>query len=321
MKKLQKVTVVLLGVSLGLMHVSRSVSAAVPDSFQRLYDTGQYKPLLQQISVELAKPANKSKNDTADRCSLLMLKGEAMLHMKAISPAADAFSAAALVGSDANAVAISKATAFLIKHAGGTKYQPRTKAAEAKTPPAAIDIIEASSRKDAFAALLADLLEPIKPQMANLQSTTSLSSIENMAKQLGDARNVEIAATGTDSQIKDLLDKLCSRASTVMTDALKSMEEKVAVLGKDASKKATAGRRSGRTVTGGISTPVYGGLSMNNATELDNIVSQAREIHDAAGQMHPIFGDTGDFKTIQSDAEKIITSANKLLTPYHYPAA
>jgi hypothetical protein len=63
----------------------------------------------------------------------------------------------------------------------------------------------------------------------------------------------------------------------------------------------------------------FASLSPTDSDQLDSAIEEAREVSDAATQMQPIFGDAGDLKTVQEDAEKIITAADKVLSEYHHP--
>jgi len=171
-----------------------------------------------------------------------------------------------------------------------------------------------TSRKAAFAAFLTDLLEPLKPQIASAENVTSLSPIMSLAPQVAEARDVEIAATSADAQSKDILEKLATRAATLMSAALKRFDAQIKTVAKNAA--ARQKMMGGRALQGAFSS-----LVPTDADELDSIVSQARQVSGAITQMLPIFGDLGDLKTVQGDAEKIITDANQVLTQYHHPAA
>jgi hypothetical protein len=285
-------------------------SAAVSTDDQTMFDQQRYQPLLAQLNQELAS----KKTAAADRFDLLQLKGEALLRTKATAGAADAFTAAAAVGPDDNSIAIAKVTASLIKHSIGTKYQPKAKAQGSKGLAPAIDIVDATSRKAAFVAFFADLLATLQPQVDRAQSATSLSPIMTLAKQVGDARNVEVAATGSDAQSKDLLTKLATHAGDLMKAVLKPMDDQIAAVTKDAARQQKQlGRR--------MKADSFSSLSPDDADELDTIVSSAGQVASAAAQMTPIFGDIGDFKTIQTDAEKVAADAEKILKQYHHPAA
>jgi hypothetical protein len=284
-------------------------AAAVPDDLQALFDVGQYKPLLPKLNATLAKTPT---SDSADRYSLLLLKGETLLHLKASSSAQDAFTAAALVAPDKDSISTAKATANLLKHSAAGKYQPKTRPADSPALPSAIDILDPASRKQAFAAFLTDLLATLTPQVTNATEITSLPPLLTLARKVSDARDVEIAGTSADAQTKDLLDKLAAQTSTLLTDAIKPLDAQVKAAQADARKRQ---REMGRRAPKGESSS----LSPTDTDQLDSAVDQARQIITLIDQMQPIFGDAGDLKTPQSDAQKIITDANKLLTEYHHP--
>jgi len=290
-----------------LMCLSSTASAAVSSDDQTMFDQGRYQPLLVQLNQELAS----KKTAAGDRYDLLMLKGETLLRTKATGGAADAFTAAAAVGADDNAIAIAKGTASLIKHSGLGKYQPKAKSGS-KDSPAAIDIVDPTSRKTAFAAYFADLLTTLQPQVDRAANMTSLSPIITLAKQVAEARNVEVAGTGADAQSKDLLTKLATRAGDLMNAILKPMDQQISTVTKDA---AAQQKKMGKREPANS----FSSLSADDADELDNIVSSAEQVASAASQMVPVFGDIGDFKTIETDAQKLITGANKILKQYKHP--
>jgi hypothetical protein len=310
MKSIIQKSIACCGLAVMTLCTPRVSFAAVPAADQQMFDQQRYQPLLAQLNQELAS----KKTAAGDRYDLLMIKGEALLRTKAIAGAADAFTAAAAVGADDNAIAVARGTASLLKHCGGTNYQPKAKASGSKELPPAIDIVDPASRKTAFAALFSDLLVPLQPQVARADSMTTIPPIVALARQVGDAKNVEIAGTGADAQSKDLLTKLATQAGDIMKGILKPMDTQVATVTKEATKRQKGMGRRGPANS-------FSDLSPDDADELNNIVSSATQVAAAAQQMTPIFGDIGDFKTIQTDAEKLVTDANKLLKQYHHQTA
>ena len=303
----------LIGGMIGVLGFGRLVdfsSAAVSTDDQMMFDQGRYQPLLVQLKQELAS----NKMGVADRYRLLMLKGESLLRTKATDAAVDAFTAAAAVGADENAIAIAKANALLIKHSTGGKYQPKAKATGSKDLAPAIDIVDSAGRKPAFTAFFTDLVATLQPQVDRAQNSTSLSSILALAKQVGDARNVELAGSGADTQSKDMLTKLATSAGGLMKNVLKPMDAQIESVTKDAARQQKElGRR--------MKTNSFSSLSPDDVDTLDNVISAAGQVNTTAGQMTPIFGDIGDFKSIQTDAEKLVTDADKLLKQYHHSSA
>jgi hypothetical protein len=299
----------------GLIAVaSRSVQAAsqgVPDQLQQMFDQGQYKPLLPQLNAAISQT---SPSDTGQRYSLLMLKGEALLRVKADSSAEDAFHAASLVAPDANSIAIANATVTLIKHSGSSTYQPKIKDGGSTANPAPIDILDKNSRKDAFSALFSDTLATLKPQVDNIDNMTSLPPLVSLAAPVKGLGDIEIASIGSNPQSKEMLQKLATRAATLLTNALKPLDGQVTAVGADAAKRQkNAGKKAQKDDPSS--------LTPDDITQLDGIVSEARQIGTAATNMQNIFGVPADFKAIPPAAEKVINAANKILTQYKHQAA
>jgi len=291
---------------------------ATADQLQAMFDQGQFKDLLPALNTSLAEKSTAAKPDV--RYALLMLKGETLLRMKASASAQDAFKAASLVvGADDKSVAIAKATVALVKRSGNAKYQPKAKADNSTAQQPAIDILTTDSRKQAFAALFTDLFEPAKPVVATAEKATSLEPILDVVPQMSEVRDVEIAATGSAAQSKELLEKLADHATSLMNAALKPMQASLTTITKAASKRMGGGRYSSRGAVG--TAAMTTGLSPSNVDTLDSDISEAREIATAADTLQSAFGDTGDFKSVKSAAEKLITEANALLTKYKKPTA
>jgi len=287
-----------------------------PAQLQQLFDQGSYAQLLANLNTTLA--AKTTDSDKPVRYTLLMLKGETLLRTKAYDSAADAFKAAALIGADDHEIAIARANAALVKHSSAGKYQPKTKVAGAtgaSALPAAIDIVDTASRKQAFAALFTDLLEPAKPQVDRAEKMTTLPPIMDLATSLADLRPVEIASSGSDTESKELFKKLGTHATTLMTTALKNLDTQINAISKEAAKRQKQERLKAS------SNNLSEALLSDDVDKLNDIVSQAEQIGTAAVSMQVTFGDAETFKTVESAAQQTINNVNKLLKQYKHPAA
>jgi hypothetical protein len=302
---------VLLVCSLPLFSLAGTPAVQTYDQLKALFDQGQYQQMLPQLNRTLADKASIAKPDA--HYALLVLKGEAMLQMKASDSASDAFRAASLAGADDKSTQIARATVTLIGKSSALKYQPKAKAEDKKSAQPSISILSSSDRKQAFAALFTDMQAVDAPVVTSAVQSSSLPSIAAAARQVDALRDVEVAATDSDAQSKELLQKLATRASDLMNTALKPMSGEITAVEKAAAKARAAFRgRGSAALTAAAMYP-------QNSQKLDGIVDEAREISSAAAQMQPLVGDAGDFKTIQSDADKIVKDANALLAKYDQP--
>ena len=154
------------------------------------------------------------------------------------------------------------------------------------------------------------MIEPLKPKVAALANSTSLSAITAMAKPVDDARDVEIAGTGSDPQSKDLLEKLATPAAAILSGTLKPFSTQVDNIGKDAAKHQKLMGRKAPVNSASLTPP--------DADQLDTIASEAQQVSATCTQLEPMFGDAGDFKSIKSDADKIVEDVNKILKEYKH---
>jgi len=287
------------------------------EQLQQLFDHGLYSELLAKLTPAIA--AKSSAADKPARYAFLMLKGQALLRTKASDSAIDAFKAAALIGPDDHSVAMARAMTALIKHSSLNKYQPKTKTEGSSTLPPAIDILEATSRKQAFAALFTDLFDSATPQVERAEKLTTLPPIEEAAKPLADLRPVELAGSDSDARSKALLKKLGEHASTLMTTAMKNLDSQTSAISKEAARRQKQAGIKIRGIAGSTTEKnLPQDLTADNVDQLNSIITQAGAIGSAAVTMQTTFGDAANFKAIETTAGKTIDTANKLLKQYDH---
>jgi len=308
----QQVPFFIAALLLSICSITRAADPAqTPDQLKQMYTDGKYKELIPQINRALAlKGPDAAQYDKHD---LLLMKGEASLRTHQKSNAADAFKQAAAVAVEPNDIAVANATAELIRQASGTlKYQPKTKASK-DDKPQPIDIVEADSRKLAFAALETDMEAVIKPRVDAALKSTKLADVATEAKDPGLAvlRPIEIAASGSDTDTKQMLGDLGHHAYAMMDGTLDKLIDRI---------KADVDAVNNRNK------PVVAGQATNNAasnaatsknafiTEISNVSNSAKEISDYAVALAPLFGDTTDFNPLrkkESEIETIVKSLTK----------
>ena len=288
-----------------LCSIGHAEPADSPDQLRQMYTDGKYKELIPRISKALAvKGPDAAQYDKHD---LLLLKGEASLRTHSKSGAIDAFKQAAAAATEANDIAIATATAELIKQANAAlKYQPKTKTGkDDKSPP--IDIVETDSRKLAFVALQADIEAVLKPKLDTALKSTKLSDVATESKDssLAALGPVEIAATGSATDSKQMLGDLGHHAYAMMDGTLDKLIERA-----QGDVDAVNNRNK----------PVKAGQSSNNAassktaflTEIKSIANSSKEISDYAVALTPLFGDTTDFKPLRLKVSQIETAVKDL---------
>lgn len=287
-----------------------------PDQLKQLFDSGKYTELLPKLNRALALKGPAAAQ--YQRYDLLDMKGESLLRMHSSGPAALAFMEAATVAEKPEDAAIATATAALIKQSSGLKYTPQTRADKSTSRPAPIDIVDPESRKEAFAAFSTDLFTKAKPRVDAASHAQTLAQVIRAAQGLGDLRPVEVAATGSDTQSKQMLGDLGTKASQLIDGALDQMAARVTAIGEQAKRKpGTAGENA---LGGGNAKPngqpyqaPAPGLTMAEVEELHRIIGNATQLGMAAKNMSATFGESGDFKDAVTKAETIITDAHKVL--------
>jgi len=283
---------------LSLSSIAVADSPQTPEQIKQLYTDGKYKETITQISKALAiKGPDAAQYDKHD---LLLLKGEASLRIKSKSGAADAFKQAATAATEPNDIAMASATAELIKQSNGTlKYQPKTKAKK-DDKPQPIDIVDPDSRKLAFAAMETDMMAVAKPKVDAALKSTTLTEVAQEAKDpsLAALRPVEIAATGSDTESKQMLGDLGHHAYAMMDAPLDKLLDRV-------KKDVDAINNRNK--------PAQPGQTYNNAassktafvTEITSVSDSAKAYDGYARAMQPLFGDTTDFNPVLKKVDEI----------------
>jgi hypothetical protein len=283
--------------------------APAPESVKQLYTDGKYKEFIVQVSRVLAiKGADAAQYD---RHELLMLKGEASLRTKQKSNAVDAFKQAAAAATEPNDIAVATATAELVKQASGTfKYQPKTKASK-DDKPVPIDIIEPDSRKLAFAALETDMEAVTKPKVDAALKATTLAEVASEARDPGLAalQPIEIAATGTATDSKQMLGDLGHHAYAMMDGTLDKLIDRL-----KADYDAAVNRN--KPVTAGQSTNSAAASAASSKSsfiaDIESVSKSSDEVDRYSTALAPIFGDTTDFKPLKLKVSQIDTAVKQL---------
>ncbi len=258
--------------------------APTSDELRQLFNDGKYKELLPKLNKAIAAKGPGAQQ--YNKYDLLMLKGEASLHTHSRSSALDAFKQAAVAAAKPEDASIARATALLVQASSPSlKYLPKTKVDKnEKLQP--IDIVETDSRKSAFESLQKDLAANVQPQVDQAAKSGTLTQIVATVKNLSNIKDIELAATGTDTDFKQMAGDLGTRASGMIDESLDKAKQQVES-DMDAVKKAG---RSGM---------------MNFNRQADSISSNVAQIADAVKQLGDVFGDSVDFKPLGSKASEI----------------
>jgi hypothetical protein len=284
----------------------RADPADSPESLQKLFTDGNYKDLVPRLNKVLALKGSDAAQ--YNKYDLLLMKGDACLHLHSKSQASDAFKAAAAVTEKADDVSVALATSQLINvSSSNLTYTRRTKT-DKDDKPLPIDIIEPASRKLAFAALEIDLAARIKPKVDAAVKSTSLSQVAQVAtdKELVNLKAVEIASTGTPADTQQMLGDLGTHATTLMDASLEDLAQRLhsdvdAVNNRVQHPKA--GEQANHDV---MNIPTF-------VKDVSGIDTDAKQIGAYAKAMSTVFDSDTDLKSVQENATKLHEAAAKLL--------
>lgn len=269
-----------------------------PDSLQKLYTDGNYKDLVPRINKVLElKGSDAAKFKKYD---LLVMKGDASLHLHSKGQAMDAFRSAISATTKTDEMATATATAELIRRASGTLTYTRKTKTDKDDKPLPIDIVEPDSRKLAFAALETDLLAIEKPKMDAAMKSTSLEQIAAAAtdKDLAMLKAVEIASTGKPDDTQQMLGDLGTRVTTVLDANLEQLDQR---LGNDIE-----------AVNNRVQNPKHGENAKPNVMaipefmrDVSDIDSNALQLSDYIKKIAPIVKSGADLKAEAEAANKL----------------
>jgi hypothetical protein len=267
----------------------------------------KYQDLLKGVTKALALRGAASQ--PYNRADLLMLRGEAYLHLKQNAQAAESFAQAAKVADDPEKKSIAQATEVLIKRSKPTGYLPRT----ASTQPAVkqgtpLPIMDKEQRRIAFSALLDDELTTASPKVKAAANGNSLLPVIEACRSMIDLRAIEIAAGAGDAKTKSISERLGQRAHTLIDGALKSMNTRVEqVWGSASTTYYTEGQKTLRT-------HVYGmkGMTSVESGDVKNVIATCEKIIPVANDLSTVTGGT-ELSADATEAQRLLKRAHEVL--------
>jgi hypothetical protein len=287
------------------------------DELHKLFDDGQYQPLLNKLARVLQLKGNAAA--PYDRVDLLLLRSEALLQLKQSSSAVAATNEAVKAITDQTDPKVSaraRATAILFKRMQGFNFTPKT--APKGQAPKPVSLLDLSLRKSAFEALLPDVQAEVTAKAKGARGAKNLVPIVDAIRSIGDLRAVEMMAEKEDSSTSQkLADELAGEAKTLIGEALKTMDKRVAALDDDANQVVATysayTQQNGGGVTGRVG-PAVGptgptqityhkkGIDANASRELNGIL-------DTCGKIVAISRDFADISKAQALGFKEVMEA------------
>jgi hypothetical protein len=274
-----------------------------PDDLQKLYTDGSYKELVPKLNkVLLLKGPDAAQYKKYD---LLMMKGDACLHLHSKSEAMDAYKKAALATDQPDSAAAATATAELVRQSGGNLTYLRKTKTDKQDKPQPIDIIEPESRKLAMSALETDLAAKAKPKVEQAVKSDSLAAIaqECADKDLVNLKPIEQAANGSNVDTREMLTDLGTRATTLM-------DAQIDALAKQLDSEVTAVNNRIHPKAGPEGTTITVSQFRQDVNAIDQSATQLQGI---AKNLVPLLGDAADMKTEAEKCGALHDAAVKLL--------
>ena len=250
---------------------------------QKLHDGGQYRICLQQIARVLALNGDAAKQ--YDQNSLLLLRGDCLLHLEDPETALVAYTAAAKSPDPAQR-AEAKAAILLIHASAGLSFTPKQ-----PVEGGAISIIDHPDRKKAMGLLAGQLLSESKPRIDAALDAANLVPIIDATPVLIDIHSLEIAATGSDAEIRPTLLKIGEHARDLMRKELDYVDGKVSRIESSANQSVEVGGYGGWWGSG------RQGLTTKERQALRADAAYAEQITSAASQFQGVsrsLGGTGE---------------------------
>lgn len=290
-------------VTLTLLIGSLATQGQTLADAQKAFDAGDYKATLSAIAQAMS--LKQSPLPPEQQYTLLMLKGESLLHLGDRTYAIDAFNAASRAAGaahDYKNAALAKANAVLIQGSQGAVYRP----AGDKD---GINIVNASSRPKAMQAAYDDLLGQYTNKFKAVLEGDSLPPMLALVPTLGDLFVLETAATGEAKKTTEILKSFGLHARSLMGKELAKEDRRVEDLTTLANSLIGTGFIVGTTIDRrGLWTPERG--------ELEGIIEYVQKIQKAAQKGRRIansFGFTGEnWDGIIAQAGDVLEQAQEL---------
>ncbi len=284
------------------------------------FAAGKYQDVMRQIARLLALKGDAAK--AYDRYELFVLRGEVSLRNKANPMAIESFAAAQKATADPEKQAKARANEILIRRSKPAGYVPKNapkldlpspgSAAPRPMPAGPLPILEEADRKVAMAALLSDELLAVEPKVKAANAATNLSPVIEVARSLGDLRAIELAATGTASQSRQIGADLGKQAHGMIDGALGSMSQRVEACWLSASRSKFVENNTGqRTKTYGLF-----GLTSVESNSLKEVIDTCEKIQPVANDLAAVT-DQPELVADARESQRLLARAQQVLN-YDY---
>jgi hypothetical protein len=222
--------------------------------------------------------------------------------------AADTFGAAVKETKDDNDAAKARAIQYVLRAAKGTTVT-RKVAKKGETVKSA-DLLKPEERENAFKIVYDDLRAGMDPKIKEAMKARTIPPIADVFNSLGELHDLEVAGTGTDSELAATRQELSDRAQKLMTKELDRMKKDVDAIKVSASeivRESYGSTSSTGTNTRSVTNRVNGAAAANGTVYNPNDTIEVRTIRRGLSDR-----DRTDLKKAVDTCEKIVKTADSL---------
>jgi hypothetical protein len=280
------------------------------------YEKGDYAETLSLVNRVLLLKGKAA--EAYDRLELLMLRADTQLRLRQQTAALKTLEEAQKVAKttkDESGLAGARALALLIKKSKALQYTPKVatgKGAEAGAASAPIDITDPKHRKEAFEGLYADEKLAAKSKVQDADKAKFLVPIATALKAVVPLKDLELAATGKDTETSETIKSLVDRTHKLMAKSLDDMTKRTE---KIATKADELIEYTIQTRTGGTETRTRRrGIDKDASRELAEIIDTSKKIVQSCKDLTEGFTDDSEpFDDLVDIAKDLTERANDVL--------
>lgn len=283
------------------------------DDAKAAFEKADYNEALRVLARLLSLKGKAAEG--LDRYEMLMLRAESQLKLKSSTGAVSALEEAVRVAKakqDDVAGAEARALILLIKKSKGLQFSPKLSAEKGVTKEP-IDITDTKKRKDALMALYVEEKAGARPKVVAADKSKDLPKVGAALKEVVPLKDLEVAASGKDSETTETIKNLVDRAHTLMAKGLDKMTRDTERIAEHANQivqfavTRADGSQEFRTRRQGI--------DRDETDELKGMIRDCKQVIDACKDLTKDFtDDTEPFEDLEDQARTTGERAHHVLT-------
>ena len=266
--------------------------AATADDAKAAFEKGDYQETLKLLSRVLSIKGKAAQG--IDRYPLLMMRAESYLKLKTTSLALESLTEAAKVAraaQDDKGAADARALITLVKRSKNLQYTPKVVVGERKAL-VPIDVTDMKKRPEALEALYAEEKALAKPLVQAADKSKSLVPVAKALKAVVAIKDLEMAATGNNSETADTVKDLVDRAHKLMARGLDDMTRRTERIAERANQTEQVARPR---LDGGTDYVMRRrGITKEESNELKQTVDNCKRIVQSCKELTESFTDDAE---------------------------